>query len=147
MITIRKFKEDDVKKISKLTVDCLEKVNSKDMNNSELNFGKQYYSESGLLSISKLFNIFVCEKNGEIIGSIAHNKNKIHNFFVSPEYHKQGIGIQMLEFIEEIIAKDFNKIVLDSSPYAVEFYKKFGYKVAKVSKNEFGTFVEMLKVI
>ena len=143
---IRPFTINDSKKVSSITIDCLEKVNHKDMTFKELKFGKDYYSNQGILNLSKTLDFYVCEFNGQIIGSIAHNENKLHNFFIAPDFHKLGIGKKMLKFIEELLFKDFDKIILDSSPYAVDFYLKNGYSILKNSHNEFGNFIEMQKL-
>lgn len=143
---IRPFNINDSHIVSSITIDCLEKVNRKDMSFKELKFGKDYYSNQGILNLSKTFDLYVCELNGQIIGSIAHNKNKLHNFFISPEFHKLGFGKKMLKFIEDLLFKDFDSIILDSSPYAVDFYLKNGYSIIKKSTNEFGSFIEMEKL-
>lgn len=47
---------------------------------------------------------------------------------VKPEYQKRGIGKKLVETILEEY-KDYARKVLIAEGYAVDFYKKFGFKV------------------
>ncbi len=73
--------------------------------------------------------IFVLIDNQKIIGVIKGNKNKISNLFVDPSYHKKGAGRKLVEKFEREAKKRKTKIIkIRSSLFAVEFYKKMGYK-------------------
>ena len=65
--------------------------------------------------------------NNEIIGVIAtrNNGNHIALFFVDGRYHRQGIGRKLFQVVLE--KSTGNKITVNSSPYAVEIYKKLGF--------------------
>ena len=145
MLSIRLFASNDFPMVSKLTIDCFEKINSKSMSKDELKYAKEYYSTTKLKQSSKELNFYVCELNNQIVGSVAFKKNQIHNLFVDPEFHRVGIGKKLLEFAESKIFKNHQIIVLDSSPYAVDFYKKFGYKILENSQNKLGLSIVMSK--
>jgi len=63
----------------------------------------------------------------EIIGVIAtrNNGNHIALFFVDGRYQRQGIGRKLFQVVLE--KSMGNKITVNSSPYAVEIYKKLGF--------------------
>jgi GNAT superfamily N-acetyltransferase len=74
--------------------------------------------------------IVVAAFDGEkIIGIIRGRKEKIINLFVNGRYHKQGIGRQLVSKFELLACRQGAKFIkICASPYAVEFYKKVGYK-------------------
>ena len=63
----------------------------------------------------------------EIIGVIAtrNNGNHIALLFVDGRYHRQGIGRNLFKVV--LNKSTGNKITVNSSPYAVEIYKKLGF--------------------
>lgn len=65
--------------------------------------------------------------NNELKGVIATNDNRKHIccFFVKAQYHRQGIGRRLWEYLLE---NSLSKIItVNSSPYAVCVYHKFGF--------------------
>lgn len=94
------------------------------------------YSEQGIETFKDFINsekaidglqLYGAFKEEEIVGVIAtrNNGNHIALFFVYGKYHRQGIGRKLFEtIIKESTAP---KITVNSSPYAVEVYKKLGF--------------------
>lgn len=65
--------------------------------------------------------------NDELKGVIATNDNRKHIccFFVKAEYHRQGIGKKLWQYL---LDNNQNKIItVNSSPYAVPVYHKLGF--------------------
>ena len=65
--------------------------------------------------------------NRELKGVIATNENRRHIccFFVKAQYHRQGIGRKLWEYL---LANSRNEIItVNSSPYAVPIYHKLGF--------------------
>ncbi|MDH3323686.1 MAG: GNAT family N-acetyltransferase [Flavobacteriaceae bacterium] len=57
-------------------------------------------------------------------------KVKLDNIFIEPKYIGKGYGKHLMNnFMNQIKLNGFEKIELDSDPNAVDFYKKFGFKV------------------
>ena len=95
------------------------------------------YSEQGINTFKDFINnkeiisglqIYGAFKEKEIVGVIAtrNNGNHIALFFVQGKYQGQGIG---RELFETIVKESHGKIItVNSSPYAVDFYKKLGFK-------------------
>lgn len=65
--------------------------------------------------------------NKEIVGVIAtrNNGNHIALFFVDGKYHRQGIGRKLFKIVTQ--RSTGQKITVNSSPYAIEIYKKLGF--------------------
>ena len=65
--------------------------------------------------------------NRELKGVIATNENRRHIccFFVKAQYHRQGIGRKLWEYL---LANCRNEMItVNSSPYAVPIYHKLGF--------------------
>ena len=73
--------------------------------------------------------VFVAELNGNIVGLISlRSGNHISLLFVDKEFHHQKIGSRLLRYAEDYLrGEDQNVITVDSAPYALNFYRYFGY--------------------
>ena len=108
-------------------------------------FEAPYYSEEGVASFYKFIDIdnmseqhsnsslyfYGCFVNDIIVGMIAV-KDFIHIslLFVDKQYHKQGIARNLFDHIIQICREKnpcLKVITVNSSPYAVEVYHKFGF--------------------
>ena len=94
------------------------------------------YSEQGIQTFTDFvknkesidaLEMYGAFRNNELVGVIATRSdgNHIALFFVDGKYHRQGVGRYLFEAI--IRASTGEKITVNSSPYAVEVYKKLGF--------------------
>lgn len=94
------------------------------------------YSQQGIKTFKDFINskelidgleIYGAFKEKEIVGVIAtrNDGNHIALFFVNGKFHGQGIGRKLFETIIKESTEE--KITVNSSPYAVEVYKKLGF--------------------
>jgi len=94
------------------------------------------YSEQGIKTFKDFINskesidgleLYGAFKEEEIAGVIAtmNHGNHIALLFVYGKYHRQGIGRRLFETV--IKESTGEKITVNSSPYAVEVYKKLGF--------------------
>ena len=69
--------------------------------------------------------------------------------FLKAEYQGQGYGPQMWNFLEhEILKNDPDVITVNSSFFALEIYKKFGFEVAgELTKNWSIQYIPMKKTL
>ncbi|MGL6108028.1 GNAT family N-acetyltransferase [Romboutsia sp.] len=67
--------------------------------------------------------------NNKIIGVLAISiRNHLSLVFVDKEYHRKGIATKLFnEILSRLKLKNIDKIRLNSSPYAIQFYKKIGF--------------------
>lgn len=101
-----------------------------------LQFEAPDYSKKGIQSfkdfindkkILKTLEFWGAYDNNELKGVIAANDNRKHIccFFVKAQYHRQGIGRRLWEYLLE---NSLSKIItVNSLPYAVCIYHKFGF--------------------
>lgn len=78
--------------------------------------------------IPEYVSAYVAEKSGEIIGVIAIGR-KLSTFFILPEHQRSGLGKRLLSIaVADWAAKTSEAILsVNSSPNAVEAYKKMGF--------------------
>lgn len=69
---------------------------------------------------------------GKLAGILAmRDNNHVSMFFVEKEFHSKGIGRMLLdEAILICVSKDpeLNEVTVNSSPYAVDIYRKLGFE-------------------
>ena len=99
------------------------------------------YSEEGITEfknflnneeeIGKLDFYGAFDKASDIVGVLAMRKpSHISLFFVKAEYHRQGIGRQLFEkMLCDYQPQGIGVFTVNSSHYAVEVYRKLGFKL------------------
>jgi len=93
-----------------------------------VDFFLAHHSEDNILADIKLGGIFMIDINGIVVGTVTIKENEISRLFVSPQYQGKGYGRALLDFAEEKIFKQSDKICLDASLPAKTIYLKRGYK-------------------
>ncbi|MDE6312880.1 MAG: GNAT family N-acetyltransferase [Lachnospiraceae bacterium] len=109
-----------------------------------LQFEADVYTKQGVLNFQNFIRdpllermfflgeylIFGAFLEGELVG-IAGVRNRSHLslLFVKKEHHRMGIGSALVAFAIQHCHKEFKakRYTVNSSPYAVEFYHRFGF--------------------
>ena len=80
---------------------------------------------------SPLFQFYVAIQSGKLIGVIAlKHPSHLYHLYVAEEYHRKGIAKKLWCYLRCYQIKKFpdQKIItVNSSLYAVDMYKKFGF--------------------
>jgi len=149
LIAIRKFKDEDALEASDLIRKTLSEENSKFYPNSVIEYMHDEFSPKFLIELSKEREFFVAIEKSKIIGTITIINDFIGTVFVNPEYHSKGIGTKLMETIENLAKeRKIEKLRLQSSINAVDFYEKLGYaKGEKSQSEEYGDTYEMSKAL
>lgn len=148
---IRRYTDDDFKSAANLIRQNFKLYNS--------SFGTKKGIESYLdhLDIKKngqkLFNTFhnspihfVAEENGKIIGIVRGSPEKLSHLFIKGSHQKTGVGSALLKKFElSARKKGAKRIKINSSPNAVNFYQKHGYKRTTGLRNMNGITVQPMK--
>lgn len=127
----------------------LSEENSKFYPISVIEYMCNEFSPNYLIELSKEREFFVAIENSKIIGTITNINDYIGTVFVTPEYHCKGIGTKLMETIENLAKeRKIEKLRLQSSINAVNFYEKLGYKKGEQSQSEeYGIIYEMSKAL
>ena len=89
------------------------------------------------LSIYAQRLLLVALVDGKVAGMIeTYGTNRISLLFVESEYQRKGIATALMSKIaSELKMRGYDKIVLNSSPHGLPFYKHFGFVVVEEEKN------------
>jgi predicted N-acetyltransferase YhbS len=134
---IRKVVEADVNKIVKLRRDSFENI-AKRMDSIEVykTLVSKNTSENILRKIRER-EMFCLFDGDEIFGTVCLSEDEISGVYVRFDKVKQGLGKELMRFIEEHAkTKGIGKVWLDSAEKAKDFYSKLGYVVVEeIEKN------------
>ena len=114
--------------------------------NTFLRFEAEEYGQRGtdsfrdFVSDNKLKRLFLMGRyrmivaldQTSIIGMITlRSGNHISLLFVDERYHRKGIGKALVMAIGNLLMKEsvFDTMTVDASPYAVDFYKRIGFRI------------------
>jgi N-acetylglutamate synthase-like GNAT family acetyltransferase len=144
---IRKFKNEDARKVSNLIRKCLVEVNSKDYPKNIMDGMVKHFTPSQIIKNSEERNVFVAVEDDKVLGTASIKDDVILTVFVNPNIHGKGIGSKLMNKVEELAKKKGYKTVkLPSSLTSYEFYKKRGYKKVKMlHSDKYGDTIEMKK--
>ena len=104
------------------------------------------YSDEGCVAFMSFANnlserlgvsseLYLSKENNKIIGFLEkRNDNHLNLFFVDEQFHGKGVGKEL--FAEAF--GDVDIITVNSSPFAVEVYKKMGFVVVGDEQNIHG---------
>ena len=126
---IQKARLEDAKEISELKKNTIEKIN-KEYNRKQIAVLKKDYSVKNIIKDIEERKMFCLINNNEILGIVSLKENGIGGLFIRSDLIRKGFGKKLLSFIENYAKKkSINKVWLYSTPYALGFYKKLGYKI------------------
>ncbi len=76
----------------------------------------------------------IAEADGQLLGMVQLQRpSHVRMLFVAPDMQRQGIGRALLDAALEIATRqhaDVTTVTVNSSPYAVEPYRRMGFTVA-----------------
>lgn len=130
-IIIRRLKENEIPTALELAWKVFSEFESPDYSDEGTAEFKRCLNDTDYLSGIEYYGAF---DGRELVGEIGIRADKKHIcfFFVDGEYHRCGIGRALFLFLLNDYADDI--ITLNSSPYAVPFYKAIGFKPTEDEK-------------
>ena len=145
----------DIRKVTKEDIEPFKKV----IKDSIIELCKEYYSSEQIEALlgqfpsvqvyEKWMNerlLLVAEENGNILGFAQYSPNisLIEAVHVAPSSARKCIGRKLIEAIEDsALELGKEKITLESSINATQFYEKCGYEQIKASKYKCKNDVEL----
>ena len=114
--------------------------------------GRERFQPQMLKTIFERTDIhyFGTEIEAQVVGCVAYiEPSHVMHYFLLPEYHGQGYGRHMWDFLEaEILQHMPDAMTVNSSFYALEIYKKFGFEVVGEVTQQWGVhFIPMRKTL
>ena len=129
---IKKFKRENSREVSDLIIKTFKEFNGEDSTKEGIKFFTEMYKKENIEEKWLKDYVIIAKINNKIIGvGRAKKGGWITHCYVDKEYMGKGIGSNLMNELENWIklTKD-DKILLNSSPSALQFYKKRGYKPA-----------------
>jgi len=136
-MNIREAKLSDAKSLSTLAL-SLRKYYNKSFEISPF-FEKKISVEAfeGYLKNKEAYEHYVCEEGQRIIGYCSLlNATHFLYLFVDEEYHKKGIGRELVKYAVE--GKEHKFYSVNASFYAVLFYEKLGFVPSALMQKHHG---------
>lgn len=128
---IRKLYDNEIDLALDLTWSVFKQFEAPDYTDEGIKEFYQSIHDENWLAMLEVFGAF--EKN-ELIGIIATRNGGSHIalFFVKGEYHKQGIGRSLFEYVLQ--ENQVGILTVNSSPYAVPVYHRLGFEESDVEQ-------------
>lgn len=121
---IEKIYGDSLAKALEMVLTVFMQYEAPDYSEQGVQTFKDSIDNREFISGLEIYGAFI---NEIVVGIIAtrNRGNHIALFFVDGKYHRQGIGREL--FNKVLIESNGERITVNSSPYAVEIYKKLGF--------------------
>lgn len=122
---IRKLHETEQVQAISLALDVYLICGKADYDEEGLGVFKSFIHDEDRLQELTFWGAF--EETGALMGMLAMREKDQHlsMFFIHPDYHRQGIGRALFTFA--IQEHPYRSITVNSSTYAVPFYKSLGF--------------------
>jgi ribosomal protein S18 acetylase RimI-like enzyme len=148
--TIQHYLPGEEKEILDLVHSCFDEFVARDCNDEGKKFFYQFLdlNEFRKRNLAETFTLTAKNVNGEIVGMIeVRNNGHICLLFVSKDYQQKGISKGLFGSAKKISIEknsDSVKMSVNSSIYAIDIYRKLGFKTVGNTKTINGiSFVEM----
>lgn len=126
-----KATENDLEHIVSLVQETIKMIYPKYYPKEVVDFFCELHCAENILKDIKAGQVGVLIHDNKIIGTGCYKENHITRVYVKPAFQKQGYGSFIMQCLEEIIAKHYDKVYLDASLPACHLYEKRDYKTIK----------------
>lgn len=125
---IRQVKENEIEIVRKLVLDTFMEFEAPDYSEEGIKSFKDFiFDDEKFLNLE----INIIEINEKIVSMIAiREKSHIALLFTHKDFQKKGLARKLFDNFKFSL-KSGEKITVNSSPYAVEVYKKLGFEIVE----------------
>ena len=138
MVEIKEYEEKYAEEISKIIISNMYEINIKEHGKEVIDkLAKNFTTEEIINRFPEREKVYVAIEDNKVLGTASINKfrgdttgNKyiILTVFVKIENHHQGIGKKLIKEIEKYaISIGAKEVIIPSSIYGCEFYRKLGF--------------------
>ncbi|MCR5627697.1 MAG: GNAT family N-acetyltransferase [Lachnospiraceae bacterium] len=142
MDTIRSITESEWHEAMALAWKVFLRFEADDYNEEGVENFRRFVTDDTLhrLFLSGHYVVFGYFSRGVMVGMISvRSTNHISLLFVDENYQRLGVGSRLIRYMADYLLEDCgqSEMTVDSSPVAVEFYHKMGFKdtSAEVTEN------------
>ncbi len=127
-MTIRQATIRDLNRIEFVTRETINVVYPRYYPQGAVDFFLAHHNTHNIADDINADIVFAAEYDRIIVGTVTVREDEICRLFVLPEYQGKGIGGDLLDFAERMIAENHSKITLSASLPAKKIYLKRGYR-------------------
>lgn len=124
---IIKAKIEDFDIVSQITHKTISEIYPHYYAKGVVDFFLAHHNDENIIKDIRSGYVYLIMEGADSIGTVTVKQNEICRLFVLPEYQHKGYGRKLLDFAEEMIAKEYQEVCLDSSLPAKRIYLKRGY--------------------
>lgn len=136
-IAIRRFRKEDALKVSNVTKRSQLITLKNHYPKKLLVFYCKKNTPKKVIERAKKQKTFVAAEGKKILGVASLSGNEIGTLYVDPIHQKKGVGKKLFERVKKEVQKQgHKKLKVGSSLYAINFYKKLGFKVVRKQHKE-----------
>ncbi len=130
-ITIQQATRDDAPAVHELHTKSVRQLCRGHYSNKQINGWLNHRTPEGYFPDIDQERLFVAMDGSEIVGFGGAAPGQVRAIYVLPERAKEGIGTTLLKYAMEIAKRGTQKIVLESTLNAADFYRKEGFVQAQ----------------
>ena len=136
-VEIRPLSEKDYSAASSLIERSIQSC-ARGYNQAQKKYWASLYSMEKFEKYTYGWNFWVlCDDKDTLMGCIGLNNTELKGLFLDPDYVGTGLGKKLLNYAEVFAAENgVEKLFLESSPNAVQFYERNNYLVLGKTKYE-----------
>ncbi|MDG6103828.1 GNAT family N-acetyltransferase [Dactylosporangium aurantiacum] len=139
MPTIRPFGTGDADVVAGIIVRCLREVNSRDYPPDIIDRMCAHFTPGTVEELAGTRQMFVAVVDGEVVGTISRDGNRVYTMFVRPDAAGRGIGRLLLRHVEALAAADGHDVMeTGASITGHGFYQRLGYHDVYRVDTDFG---------
>ena len=139
-MTIRPATSTDINVLSELMIHSIRETNFKDYSAEDLELTYQNFTPAKVEEKMQVRDMFVYEREGNIIGTISLEGDVLHSLFVMPSLQGEGLGKLLVQHVLSLAKTRGLEIVrLSSSITAKPFYERLGFSVVEFEERTFGS--------
>ena len=127
-LEIRKARLEQTDVISEIVSKTIKEVYSKYYSDEVVDFFLELHNRDNIHNDILKDNTYVIGCGDAIFGTGTMNQNTISRVYVTPNHQHEGIGTNLMDYLEKEIIKNYSHVNIDASLPAAEFYRKRGYE-------------------
>lgn len=93
-----------------------------------VDFFLEHHNRQNVLDDIKAGIVYLLQADARPVATVTVKENAVNRLFVLPKHQSHGYGSRLMDFAENLIAENFNRVHIDSSLAAKKMYLRRGYK-------------------
>lgn len=130
---------EDLKVVQKLVYETIQAIYPNYYPQEVVEFFINHHSEESITQDIQSAKVYLLFENNECVGTGTIDGEYMNRVFVSPNHQRKGYGSKIMDFIENEISMEHDRILLDSSLPAFKMYIKRGYKAIEYYEETVGS--------